>query len=99
MDNHEELPMADQDEDADQQVHQSTVKEGVRGGEQISLLEEERQGDQFEYIHDNQDVFSDRGLPQEMMGMQEPEVRSPDEVGTLPDGRGEPIDPTMEQVN
>jgi hypothetical protein len=98
MANHEELPMADQDDAAGQQVAPSVIDKETLSGEQISLPEEEGQGDPFESSQDNQGALPDQESPQETMRMEEPGVQLPDEVGILPEGQGELIDPTMEQV-
>lgn len=98
MSNREEPQMVDQDNSTDQQDEQSGIDHGMLGKEQM-LLRAERQGDQYEDGQDNQGTLSEQEVPQEMMNVEEPGMQPPDEVGTLPEKRGELIDPAMEPVD
>ena len=68
-------------------------------GKEQMLLREGRQGDQYENNQDNQGTVSEQEVPQEMMNREEPGMQPPDGVGTLPEERGELIDPAMEPVD
>lgn len=95
----EELQKSDQDDGACQEDEQPSIDQEIPGREQTSSPEEERPGEQYQNSHDNQGMLFDEESPQEMMRMEEPGAQPPDEVGALPGGRGELIDPTMEPVD
>ena len=92
----ENLQMAHQDDDAVQPDDQRIIDQGTPGGEPIPAPEEERPGGQDENSSDTQDASSNRESPPAMMRLEEPGV-PPDEVGILPEGRGELIQLPMDQ--
>ena len=91
--------MLDQDEGAGQQDVQPSIDQEILGGEPIPSPEEERQEEQYETSDGNQGTLSDRESLQETVSMEEPETQVSDEVGTLPEGQGELINPTVERVD